>query len=143
MPGLQSFIDDMVETMYHHPRCVGVAANQLGKPWRVIVIDATRVDKPGTRHGKIIMLNPYLVERRGQKMLREGCLSVPDFTGNVLRATSVEVHGRDRMGNVMEIKAEGFEAIVFQHELDHLDGTLFLDRVGSLTTDVFRRKRYE
>jgi peptide deformylase len=141
-PGLQTFIDDMVETMYHHPRCVGVAANQLGKPWRVMVIDASRVDKPGTQHGRIIMLNPWIVEKRGQKILREGCLSVPDYTGNVIRSTYVEVHGRDRGGNVMQVKAEGFEAIVFQHEIDHLDGQLFLDRVSSLETDVFRRKRY-
>jgi peptide deformylase len=141
-PGLQQFIDDMVETLYHHPRCVGLAANQVGKPWRVIVVDATRVEKPGTRHGRVILLNPWIVRRQGAHMLREGCLSLPDYTGNVVRNTAVEVHGKDRNGHPMEIKSDGFEAVVFQHELDHLDGRLFLDRVASLETDVFRRKKY-
>ena len=140
--GLQTFIDDLVETMYHYPRCVGLAATQVGKPWRVIVVDASRIDKPGSRHGRVILLNPFLVQRSGQTLLREGCQSVPDYTGNVVRATSVEVHGKDRGGRPVEIKAHGFEAIVFQHELDHLDGKLFLDRVASLETDVFRRKKY-
>lgn len=141
-PDLQNFIDSMVETMYHHPRCVGLAAPQVGAPWRVIVVDASRVDKGGSQHGRIIMLNPWIVDRRGEKLLREGCLSVPDFTGNVVRHTAVEVHGKDRGGRPLEIRAEGFEAIVLQHELDHLDGKLFLDRVSSLDTDVFRRKKY-
>jgi peptide deformylase len=141
-PGLQTFIDDMVETMYHHPRCVGLAANQVGKPWRLIVVDAARIDKPGSRHGRIILLNPFLVQRSGQVLLREGCLSVPDYTGNVSRATALEIHGKDRGGYPVEIKAHGFEAVVFQHELDHLDGKLFLDCVASLETDVFRRKKY-
>jgi peptide deformylase len=141
-PGLQSFVDDMVETMYHHPRCVGLAATQAGKPWRVIVMDASRIDKPGSQHGRVILLNPFLVRRSGQTLLREGCLSVPDYTGNVVRATSLEIRGKDRGGRLVEVKAHGFEAVVFQHELDHLDGKLFLDRVPSLETDVFRRKKY-
>jgi peptide deformylase len=141
-PELQSFIDHMVETMYHHPHCVGLAAPQVGKPWRIITVDASRVDKPGTLHGRVIMLNPFIVRRSGQKLLREGCLSVPDYTGNVLRATAVEVQGKDRNGRPIEVRADGFEAIVFQHEVDHLDGKLFLDRVASLETDVFRRKKY-
>jgi peptide deformylase len=141
-PGLQPFIDDMVETMYSHPRCVGLAAMQVGKPWRVIVVDASRLDKPGSRHGRVILLNPYLFGRSGRVLLREGCLSVPDYTGNVFRAVAVEVHGKDRAGNAVQIKADGFEAEVFQHELDHLDGKLFLDCVASLETDVFRRKKY-
>jgi len=140
--GLQTYIDDLVETMYHHPRCVGLAATQTGKPWRVIVMDASRIDKPGTRHGRVILLNPWIARQEGRALLREGCLSVPDFTGNVARAVAVEVHGKDRAGNVVEIRADGFEAEVFQHELDHLDGQLFLDRVASLETDVFRRKKY-
>lgn len=142
LPGLQAFIDDMVKTMYEQPRCVGIAANQVGKPWRVFVADASRVDKPGSRHGRLIVLNPFIVQREGVLLQREGCLSVPDFTGNVLRSTAVVVHGKDRAGNVLEIKADGFEAIVLQHEIDHLDGKVFLDCVASLETDVFRRKRY-
>ena len=141
-PGLQGFIDSMVETMYRHPRCVGVAATQVGKPWRVIVVDASRMDKPGTRHGKIILLNPWIVRREGQRLLREGCLSVPDYTGNVIRSLAVEVQGKDRSGRPSTIKSDGFEAVIFQHEIDHLDGQLFLDQVASLETDVFRRKKY-
>ena len=140
--GLQTFIDGMVETMYHHPRCVSLAATQVGKPWRLIVVDASRIDRPGTRHGRVILLNPFLVRQEGRVLLREGCLSVPDYTGNVFRALAVEVHGKDRAGNAVQIKADGFEAEVFQHELDHLDGKLFLDCVASLETDVFRRKKY-
>jgi peptide deformylase len=142
LPGLQSFIDNMVETMIAMPRCVGLAANQVGQAWRVIVLDASRMDRPGSRHGRLILLNPFLVHRQGGGLSREGCLSVPDFTGNVLRSNAVVVQAKDRMGNAVEIRADGFEAIVLQHELDHLDGKLFLDRVVSLETDVFRRKRY-
>lgn len=141
-PGLQTFIDDMMETMYRNPRCVGLAATQVGKPWRLIVVDASRIDKPGSQHGRVILLNPFLVQRSGMTLQREGCLSVPDYTGNVARATSIEIHGKDRGGRVVEVRAHGFEAIVFQHELDHLDGKLFLDRVASLDTDVYRRKKY-
>lgn len=141
-PGIQTFIDDMMETMYRHPRCVGLAATQVGKPWRLILVDASRIDKPGSRHGRMIILNPFIIQRSGQTLLREGCLSIPDYTGNVVRATAVDIHGKDRGGRPVEIRAEGFEAIVFQHELDHLDGKLFLDRVVSLETDVFNRKRY-
>jgi peptide deformylase len=108
----------------------------------VIVVDASRVEKEGSRHGSLVMLNPWIVQRSYVKLFREGCLSIPDYTGNILRSTVIEVHGKDRGGNPLEIKATGFEAIVFQHELDHLDGKLFLDQVGSLETDVFRRKKY-
>lgn len=140
--GLQSFIDDMVETLYHHPRCVGLAANQVGKPWRIMVVDASRIDKPGSQHGRLIILNPFLSDKRDLRLSREGCLSVPDYTGNVLRAHAVVLQGKDRRGHALEINAKGFEAIVLQHELDHLDGALFLDRVASLKTDVFLRKKY-
>lgn len=140
--GLQTFIDDMVETLYHHPRCVGLAANQVGRPWRIMVVDASRIDRPGSQHGRMIILNPFLVDRQGMHLSREGCLSVPDYTGNILRGTRVILQGKDRHGNALEVKAEGFEAIVLQHELDHLDGFLFLDRVASVETDVFRRKKY-
>src|SRR5262245_24360443 len=99
-PGLQEFLDKLVETMYSQPRCVGIAANQAGQPWRVFVADASRLEKAGTRHGRLIVLNPFIVLREGKVLHREGCLSVPDFTGNVLRSTAVIVHGKDRAGNV-------------------------------------------
>ncbi|MFA5975220.1 MAG: peptide deformylase [Elusimicrobiota bacterium] len=142
LDGLSAFIDDILETLYHYPRCVGLAANQVGKPWRVIAVDASRIDKPGTQHGLVVLLNPWISARSSPSLLREGCLSLPHYTGNVLRSAAVVIHGKDRAGNVVEVKAEGFEAVVFQHELDHLDGFVFLDRVASLETDVFRRKKY-
>ena len=141
-PELQRFIDDLLETMYHFPRCVGLAAPQVGKLWRVITVDASRIDKSGTWHGILALINPEIVRHSGQKLIREGCLSIADYTGNVLRATALEIRAFDRRGKRVQIKAEGFEAIVLQHELDHLDGKLFLDRVSSLQTDVFRRKNY-
>jgi len=141
-PVVQKLIDDMMETMNHHPRCVGLAAPQVGKSWRVIVVDASRVDKPGSRHGPMALLNAQIVARTGQRLLREGCLSIPHYTGNVMRAEAVQVEAIDRHGKVLTIQAHGFEAVVFQHEIDHTDGLLFLDRVGSLETDVFRRKKY-
>ena len=141
-PHLESLINSMLATMYHYPRCVGLAAPQVGKSLRVIVVDASRVDKPGSRHGRLALLNPTIAHRRHPRLLREGCLSIPDYTGNVLRHDRVEVSGLDRKGRPMKISAHGFEAVVFQHEVDHLDGKLFLDRVSSLETDVFRRKNY-
>jgi peptide deformylase len=139
---VQKLIDDMLETMNDHPRCVGLAAPQVGKSWRVLVIDASRVDKPGSRHGPLALLNARIMARTGQRLLREGCLSIPHYTGNVMRAETVKVQATDRDGKAMTIQAQGFEAVVLQHEIDHIDGLLFLDRVGSLETDVFRRKKY-
>jgi peptide deformylase len=88
------------------------------------------------------MINPSIVERRGRDVMREGCMSLPDLTANVRRAESVTVEGTSPNGDAVRIEAEGFEARAFQHEIDHLDGLLFLDRVASLTADVFPRKRY-
>jgi peptide deformylase len=139
---IQTLIDQMLATMHHHPRCVGLAAPQVGKSVRVIVMDASRVDKPGSAHGTLVLLNPVITHREKSRLLREGCLSIPDYTGNVLRDDRVEVQGQDRHGKSVHYKAHGFEAVVFQHEVDHLDGKLFLDRVASLETDVFRRKNY-
>jgi peptide deformylase len=141
---LQRLIDDMLETMDHHPRCVGLAAPQVGKSLRVIVVDASRTAKPqpGSHLGRMALINPSIIHRSQPKLLREGCLSVPDFTGNVIRDQEVELSAQDRQGNPVTLRAHGFEAVVFQHEVDHLDGKLFLDRVASLQTDVFRRKNY-
>lgn len=139
---LQTLIDQMFATMDHHTRCVGLAAPQVGKSLRVIVVDASRVDRPGSNHGRLVLMNPSITLRGHPRLLREGCLSIPDYTGNVLRDDSVEVVGLDRKGKPLKISAHGFEAVIFQHEVDHLDGKMFLDRVASLETDVFRRKNY-
>jgi len=89
-----------------------------------------------------VVINPQLVGQAGALIQREGCLSIPDFTANVRRAVRVQVKALDRFGKSWSRWLEGFEAIVMQHEIDHLDGTLFLDRVANVRTDVFRRKRY-
>ncbi|MCD6459320.1 peptide deformylase, partial [bacterium] len=91
----------------------------------------------------ILFRNTPIIDRKGSIQAREGCLSVPDFTGNVIRSKSIKIRFFDEQFNRREIEACGFESIVFQHEIDHLDGLLFLDRVRSLKKDVFRRKMYQ
>jgi peptide deformylase len=142
---------DLVETLEVSPG-VGVAAPQIGELWRIIVVDAGRNlgGRPGggpsarPRHsgqGRFVLFNPEIVARSGEQLFREGCLSLPDYTANVRRAQSIRVHALDPAGEPVEIESEGFEAVVFQHEIDHLDGILFLDRVSDLKTDLFRRRR--
>ena len=136
-------IDSLIKTMRRHPRCVGLAAPQVGSSLRVAVMDVTGHPKAGpATHGLLVLVNPQLTASGETILSREGCLSVPDFTGNVRRAVRVRLTGHDQSGSAYELWLEGFEAIVAQHEVDHLDGQLFLDRVANLTTDVFRRKTY-
>lgn len=135
-------IDALIRTMRHHRRCVGLAAPQVGSDLRVAVMDATGHPKAEASQGLIVLVNPFILEREGSVVQREGCLSVPDFTGNVRRASRVCIRAFDEFGSVRERWLEGFEAIIAQHEIDHLDGTLFLDRVANLATDVFRRQAY-
>jgi peptide deformylase len=136
-------IDDLVETMRVSPACVGLAAPQIGVSERVIVIDVSAHPKTTTSHGLVVMTDPMIVEAEGRTVGREGCMSVPDFTANVARATSVVVQGLSPEGDELVIATEGFEARAIQHEVDHLNGLLILDRVESLATDVFRRKTYK
>jgi peptide deformylase len=128
---------DLVDTMRSFPRCVGIAAPQIGELVRVVVVDVTDHPKATTSHGLLVLGNPRVVEASGAEVAREGCLSIPDLTANVRRATRIVVQAGDRT-----IESEGFEARCLLHEIDHLDGLLFLDRVDSLKDDVFRRKRY-
>jgi len=137
----EGFIADLCETLYASPGCVGIAAPQTGALQRIIIIDASRNKKCTSHHGKQILVNPEIVAQEGSVMGREGCLSLPDFTANVVRANSIEVTALNEKSEKVVLKAEGFEARVILHEIDHLDGILFLDRVTSLKTDVFRRKR--
>ncbi len=135
-------IDQMTITLRHHPHCVGLAAPQVGSGLRIAVMDASAHPKAGKNHGFLVLINPSLAHLAGGAIGREGCLSIPDFTGNVKRATRVHLKAQDINGRWYERSLEGFEAIVAQHEVDHLDGKLFLDRVTNLKTDVFRRKTY-
>lgn len=140
---LDALIQDLLDTMLASGHSVGVAAPQIGQTRRVVVVDVSG-SKLGRdqNHGQLVMVNPQILESEGRKTMREGCMSVPDYTGNVTRAESIVVQFLDRSGREQVISAAGFEAVAIQHELDHLDGLLFLDRVSSLKTDVFRRKSY-
>lgn len=134
---------DLVETMYQSPGCVGLAAPQLGVPLRAFALDVSVMRKPPPgNHGLVVLFDPELLSAEGTELKREGCMSVPDFTCDIHRATRIVVQGRTPEGDLRSIEAEGFEARAFQHEIDHLDGLLILDRVASARTDVFRRKRY-
>lgn len=128
---------DLIDTMRSFERCVGVAAPQIGIPARVAVVDVSGHPKAETSNGLIVLANPRLVETRGSEVGREGCLSLPDVTANVRRPRAVVVeHAAGR------VECAGFEARCVVHEMDHLDGVLFLDRVDSLVDDVFRRRSY-
>ena len=136
-------IDALVEAMRRHRRCVGLAAPQVGSSLRLAVMDASANPKASpVNHGLLILVNPQIAAREGAVVQREGCLSIPDLTANVRRAARVHLKAFDRFGSAREWWLEGFEAIVAQHEVDHLDGTLFLDRVTNAKTDVFPRKTY-
>ena len=134
---------DLVETMRVSPACVGLAAPQIAVARRAFAVDVTGHPKTTTCHGLVVMFDPVIVEAHGREVGREGCMSVPDLTANVVRATSIVVRGTAPGGEERVIATEGFEARAFQHEIDHLDGMLILDRVASLATDVFHRKTYK
>jgi peptide deformylase len=132
---------DLVDTMRASPACVGLAAPQIGVGLRAFCLDVTGHKRAPTSHGLVVMLNPVVTGRTGREVVREGCMSLPHLTANVARATGVVVEGITPAGEPCRVAAEAFEARAFQHEIDHLDGMLFLDRVSSLTADVFPRKR--
>ncbi|MDD5259950.1 MAG: peptide deformylase [bacterium] len=142
LPGVEQLIKDMQDTLMAYPFCVGLAAPQVGSLLRIVVIDCSRSRKPCKHHGNLVLINPVIIYRAGEQVMREGCLSLPDYTGNVKRPDAVVVEGLDSDEIPQKIETEGFEAVVLQHEIDHLDGILFLDRITSLKTDVFRRKTY-
>ena len=116
----RKLIRDMLETMHAEPGRVGLAAPQVGVPLRVIVIGMPEEED-------VILINPKIVRRRGERVIDEGCLSVPGYFGQITRAESVTVKGRDQNGKEVRIKAEGLLAQVLEHEIDHLNGTLYID----------------
>ncbi|HBG05902.1 MAG: peptide deformylase [Geobacteraceae bacterium GWC2_58_44] len=141
---VRQLVDDLVDTMHAGPGSVGVAAPQIGVSLRVCVIDVSK-NRYGkeNNHGLLLMVNPEILARSGSAVMREGCMSVPDYTGDVERATEVTLRYSEPDGTVRELHATGFEAVAIQHEMDHLDGMLFLDRITSLKTGLFRRKSYK
>jgi peptide deformylase len=140
--GVRTLCDDLLETMASSPACVGLAANQVGVGLRVAVVDVTGHKKADSCHGAMVLINPVVVRAEMPVIGREGCMSVPDLTGNVARATRVTVQSLDVDGRECVIDANAFEARALLHEIDHLDGKTFLDRVSSFGADVFKRKRY-
>jgi peptide deformylase len=133
---LQRLIDDMIDTMYGAPG-IGLAATQLGVPQRVFVAD---VSAGRDRNGLVVLVNPVVVEREGMQLEEEGCLSVPGFNATVLRPARAVVRGLDRDGHEVTVEGKGLLARAFQHELDHLDGILFVDRLRGIKRDLIVRR---
>ena len=133
---LQRLIDDMIETMYAAPG-IGLAAPQVGVPLRVFVVDLSVGRDPSQL---VVLVNPEFVQREGTQLEEEGCLSVPGFNATVLRPSHVVVKGLDREEQMQTLEGTGLLARAFQHEMDHLDGRLFVDRLRGIKRDVIVRK---
>jgi peptide deformylase len=141
-PALVALAEAMVALMRASPGCVGIAAPQVGHAVSLFVLDVTGARRVQSCAGLVVLCSPSLVASSGKEVRREGCLSVPDLTGDVTRATSVTVRGLvPGTGEERVVEADAFEARAFQHELDHLRGLLFLDRVAGAHA-LFPRKRY-
>ena len=138
---LRCFLVDFEATMRASPGGVGLAAPQVEYFKRIIIVDVSSKPKI-PHHGRLLLINPEIMAREGEALGREGCLSVPDYTGNVVRAQRIRVRYRGPHGEAGEVDCEGYEARAVQHEMDHLDGLLFLDRLVS-RGDLFRRKFYK
>ncbi len=136
---LDRLIEDMVETMHAAPG-VGLAANQVGVPLQLAVIDLSSREDEGQRHPLIVIINPEILSMEGSVIEEEGCLSIPDYAEKVKRAARVRVRAQDRSGKPFEIETEGLLAKAFQHEIDHLNGLLFVDRLSSLKKGLFKRR---
>jgi peptide deformylase len=134
---LQKLIDDMTETMYDSPGAVGLAASQIGETVRLVVMDVTCKT---TRDEYKVLINPTILESSRNKVMREGCLSFPEYLANIKRATKLTFSAFDRDGELKTYTVQGLEAIAVQHEIDHLDGVLMIDRINSLKTDWIRRQ---
>jgi len=135
-PEVDRLIGDMVETMYAAPG-VGLAAPQVGEPLRLFVVDISVGRDP---NGLIVMINPEIVERDGMQLEEEGCLSVPGFNATVVRPARIVVSGLDRHGDVHQREATGLLARAFQHEIDHLDGQLFVEHLRGVKREMIVRK---
>jgi peptide deformylase len=135
-PEVDTLIGDMIDTMYAAPG-VGLAATQVGVPLRIFVVDISIGRDPS---GLLVMINPEFVERDGTQLEEEGCLSVPGFNATVVRPTRAVVKGLDRHGDARQVEGVGLLARAFQHEMDHLDGMLFVDRIRGIKRDLIVRR---
>jgi peptide deformylase len=138
---IRELVEDLTDSL-EISQGVGLAAPQIGVLKQVSVIDVRRLKRRPlpVNHGFMVLINPALLRGEGEQIPREGCLSVPDLLANVRRFHRVVVRTETLNGATVTIESEGFEALAFQHELDHLQGRLFLDRVANVRTDIFRRK---
>ena len=135
-PAIQKLVDDMAETMYAAPG-VGLAATQIGEPHRIFLVDVAAEDEPSKLH---VFINPEITRREGEHCGPEGCLSFPGITEDIKRASEVTVRALGRDGQPFELTAEGLLAVAIQHENDHLDGVLMIDRMGMLKKRIVQRK---
>jgi len=135
-PEIQKLIDDMAETMYAAPG-VGLAATQIGEAHRIFIVDIAAEDEPSHL---MVFVNPEIVSTDGSQTGAEGCLSFPGVTEDVKRAAHVSVRAQDREGKPFELEADGLLSVAIQHEFDHLDGVLMIDRVGMLKKRIIQRK---
>ncbi|MEN3034459.1 MAG: peptide deformylase [Aquificaceae bacterium] len=138
---LKELSESLIRIVYSNPGCVGIAAPQVGINKRLIIVDVSKSNHrlKTTCNGTLTLVNPEIIKSEGEIVLREGCLSVPEFTGNVKRFFKIQVIAKDINGKDIELETEGFEAVVIQHEIDHLNGKVFLDRLIS-PKELFRRK---
>ena len=142
-PGVLELAEELVETMRHSPACVGLAAPQIGEPVRMFAMDLTGHRKAKSCAGLVVMVNPRIVERSGEILMREGCMSVPNLTGDVARSERVVVEGfAPGSTTIIRVAADAMEARCLQHEIDHLDGFVFVDRISDPSTQLFARKTY-
>jgi len=131
---IEALANDMAETMYDAPG-IGLAAIQVAAPQRLIVVDVSEA-----RNTLLTLINPEIIESSGEEEMQEGCLSVPGVLETVRRAERVKVRAQDLRGKTLEIEADGLLAVCLQHEIDHLNGTLFVDRLSRLKQNLIRRK---
>jgi peptide deformylase len=135
-PELRMLVDDMAETMYAAPG-VGLAATQVGEKWQIFVVDCAAEGEPSDLR---VFVNPEILSQEGKVTFDEGCLSFPGAREEVDRAEKVRVRAQDRDGNAFELEAEGLLAVAIQHEYDHLQGVLMIDRLGPLKKRLLHRK---
>ncbi|TVP09830.1 peptide deformylase [Shewanella sp. KCT] len=132
---VQGFIDDLIETMYHTDDGIGLAATQVGSEHAILVIDLSE-----DRDQPLVVINPEFVERSGEIVGEEGCLSIPGYRAKVTRFEKVKVKALNRQGEAFEIDSDDFLAIVLQHEMDHLDGKVFIEHLSPLKQQIALKK---
>jgi peptide deformylase len=130
---------DMLDVMYDEPG-IGLAAPQLGEPVRLVVVDTEWTEEDAEKN-PTVLVNPELHDPEGRIVWTEGCLSVPDFQADVERAERIRVIGSDLDGNALDFQAEGLQAVCLQHEVDHLNGVLFIDRISRLKRNLYVQRR--